>query len=66
MGWARGSAGPSLGVLLAAGAALRAGLVAFGLWQDGALEVPYTDIDYWCVQCTRVIRRSHPTPDRWS
>ena len=66
MGWARGSAGPSLGVLLAAGAALRAGLVAFGLWQDGALEVPYTDIDYWCAQCTRAIRRSHPTPDRWS
>ena len=60
MGWARGSAGPSLGVLLAAGAALRAGLVAFGLWQDGALEVPYTDIDYWCVQCT--LRRSRPSP----
>ena len=35
--------------LLACSAVLRLALIAWGLWQDANLEVPYTDIDYLVV-----------------
>lgn len=39
----------SIAGLLQAAAALRAGLLALGAWQDARLQVKYTDIDYEVV-----------------
>ena len=37
---------PTLGVLLAGSALLRAALILWGVIQDALLRVPYTDVDY--------------------
>ncbi|NWH58695.1 PIGM mannosyltransferase, partial [Geococcyx californianus] len=37
---------PALGAVLGAGLLARLGLVAYGLHQDGAMRVRYTDVDY--------------------
>jgi hypothetical protein len=54
----------ALGTLLAGSALLRALLVLWGVLQDAALRVPYTDVDYKVGPRRRLKRTLHAAPPR--